>query len=314
MVVNSYISNSDMKKFILWISTVIVTICALDYVLGVFFDRFIMTTALPGDYETVDYILRGDNNNDIVVLGSSVALNGIKTKIVEDSIGVTAYNAGANGQTFPYYLTLLKALIANHAPNKVILGVNPNVLADDGIGARYNFLVPYYGLGISDIDERLVSRRTFDKLFLKSNAYKLNTIWFRILLYHFVEAGIKGENGFIGKPVPPSYPQKDTEIIPMLSDERKQELIEFIRLCKDNDIDLIIIFTPQYHHWANSDNTSNVVYMTTKIASQYDVRVYNDLQIEPFASDSTLFYDDEHLNINGAAVYTNVIINRLKCN
>ena len=81
-------------------------ILALDVALGFLFRKYMDSHTLPGDYEMADHVLRGFDE-DAVVLGSSVALNSINARTLQDSIGVTVFNGGANGQTFPFYLTML---------------------------------------------------------------------------------------------------------------------------------------------------------------------------------------------------------------
>ncbi|MDE6810750.1 MAG: hypothetical protein K2J15_00195, partial [Muribaculaceae bacterium] len=292
-----------MKRFISWFFVVVLTVCVVDILFGLFFNNYIKKNVLPGDYESVEKVLR-NNDAEILVLGSSVALNSINTKAVEDSTGLITFNAGGNGQTFPFFLTMLKAAIKQKIPAKVILCVNPNVFASDGLGNRYNLLAPYYGLGISDIDKNLSLNRKYDKYLLNITSYRLNNIWFRILMYHFISPDLRGENGYIGKPVPPVFPNKLSFQIKSLSQERCNELEEFLRVCSDNKIDLTIVFTPLYNDIIIANKDQNVLSQVTALAEKYKVRVFNDIELEPFASDSTLFYDNTHININGTDIYT----------
>lgn len=299
-----------MKHFIKWISVVILTVLSVDIIFGIIFNNYAKNNQLPGDYESIEKVLR-HNDADILVLGSSVALNSINTKAIEDSTGCNTFNGGGNGQTFPFYLTMLQAAIEQKIPKKVILCIQPEALSTTGIGNRYNFLVPYYGLGISDIDINMSRNRIYDKYLLNITSYKLNKIWFRILLYHFISPDIRGENGYIGKPVPPCFPEKTPYIVHEISDERNVELHKFMQICSSNDIDLMILFTPLYQNITITDKEKNVISQVEEIAKFYNVRVYNDIKLKPFDSDSTLFYDNAHININGTKLYTDTIIKRI---
>lgn len=299
-----------MKKVALWIICIILTIFVLDVAFGKLFAAYMDKSTLPGDYEMTDHVLR-DFNEDIAVLGSSVALNSINTKTIQDSLGVSTFNGAANGQAFPFYLSMLKAIIAQHPPKRVVLGLIPENLVDSGIGVRYNFLSPYYGRGLGDIDSNLESDGELNRFFLKSNFYRLNRIWFRIFLYNFVQAGIKGENGFIAKPLPPQFPEKYDLALPQaLSAERRSQLNEFLELCKENNIDLTVVLTPRYFSIENTETPA--VEEIRRLCSNQGFRFFNDSQLPPFSSDSSLFYDRNHININGAAIYTDTIIQRLK--
>ncbi len=297
-----------MKRLITWIGTIVLTLVVLDVALGLSFKYYMAHRGLPGDYEAIDYILHR-NDNDILVLGSSVGLNSLNTKAIEDSLGIKTFNASANGQTLPFFVSMLKGIVnEKHKPKLIVLCLTLSNLTTTGLGDRYNFLAPYYGESIGDIDERLEELSPMESVFLKSNAYRLNTIWFRIFLYNFFSAGIKGENGYIGKPVPSVFPSKVRYPQESISDERYSEMSEFLSICRDNDIDLMIFLTPLY---TDDDNTREVERLR-KQAEEFGAKVYNDVLIKPISSDSTLFYDHVHLNIEGTKTYTPIAIERIR--
>lgn len=300
-----------MKKFLIWISVVIITVVIVDFSLGYFFKSYLSTHTLPGDYESVEKVLR-HNDSDILVLGSSVALNSINTKALEDSLGLKSYSGGGNGQAFPFYLTILKGAIASHPPKTVVLCIQPSALTDEGVGVRYNFLAPYYGAGIADIDKNLNGVKKHNAIFMKSSLYKLNTIWFRILLYHFITPDIRGENGHIAKPLPPVFPTKQPGEIKPFSNERLTQFKEFVDLCKENDIELIVLFSPLYNNFDNLTDSNYAVGQTASLAAESGFEMYNDIALEPFASSPELFYDNAHINFNGTKIYTDTLINRLR--
>lgn len=297
------------RKILTWSLVVIAALLLADIAFGKLFDRYMTSRTLPGDYEMTDHVLRAFNE-DVAILGSSVALNSINTRTLQDSLGLTAFNAGANGQLFPFYLTTLKAIVAQKAPRHIVLGLIEENLADSGIGQRYNFLAPYYGRDIADIDSVLHGGQATEKAFLHSNFYRLNRIWFRILLYNFASAGIKGENGFVAKPVPPMFPTRvlhpDTLT---MSRSRHRELEQFLDICRSNDVAVTVVMTPRYLHPAPE---SRLIARVRALCGRYGAAFHNDALLEPFRADSTLFYDATHINLNGAEIYTDTIINRLR--
>jgi len=300
-----------MKKLVIWVAAVVATVAAADVAFGWLSGRYMAGRTLPGDYEMADHVLR-HFDDDVAVLGSSVALNSINTRTVADSLGLTAFNGGANGQSFPFYLTMLKAMVQQKAPRSVLLGIIPSNLTDSGIGSRYNFLAPYYGTGLADIDSRMQEAGPAEKLLLKSNLYRLNRIWFRILLYNFASAGIKGENGFIAKGIPAAFPERfRPDELPGMSPERRKEFEEFAGICRDNGIGLTVMMTPRCV--ADGDTAERrVIEEARAICRRYGFRLYDDTSLGPFRTDSTLFYDCNHINIDGSRIYTDTIINRMK--
>ncbi len=299
-----------MKKLLLWLGLVVVASVILDVIFGACFNRYMRSVTLPGDYEMTDHVLRSFDE-DIVVLGSSVALNSIDTRTLEDSIGVKTFNGGANGQAFPFYLTMLKAVVGQKTPRRVVLGLIAPNLVDSGAGIRYNFLAPYYGSGIADIDSVMTSGSTTERIFLNSNFYRLNRIWFRILLYNFVSAGIKGENGFVAKPVPSVYPERieSADTLPM-SASRRAEFEEFVDICSRNGIELTVVFTPRCAYPYRQ--VPPAIAEAREICRSRGFELYDDTSLPGFDSDTTLFYDANHINIRGTKIYTDTIIGRIK--
>lgn len=300
-----------MKRLVIWIIEIVAIVIALDLLFGGLFSLYINKLGLKGDYENSENIFR-NYHSDIVILGSSVALNSINPTTLHDSLGVDAISGGANGQAFPFYLTSLKAVIAQHKPKTVILGMLPSNLSDTGIGSRYNYLAPYYGLGFSDIDENLDN--AYGQTLMKSNFYRLNNIWFRILLYNFMTSGVQGENGFVGKPVRDIFPEMrhvDASDTHPMTTERREQLTEFLKICKDNNIRLMVLFTPTLCDVPDGF-VNPVVTETAELCLQFGAEFYDDSKFMPLSADNTMFYDNNHLNLRGSDIYTDTIIKRLR--
>lgn len=266
---------------------------------------------MPGEYGALEKILR-HNDADLLVLGSSVALVNVNNKALGDSLGITTYNGGGNGQAFPFFLTMLKGAVARHAPREILLCVLPTDFTSDELGDRYNIFAPYYGLNIADIDENLNAVKQHNDVFLQSNLYRLNKHWFRILLYHIVMPNLPGGDGHLARPVPPVYPEKHNAYIGEISSEREKQLTEFLALCRDNNIKVSILFTPAYFNYTNLAGETNAVQRVRDIAAKFGATVYVDSHLAPFTSDSTLFYDNMHLNIEGTKIYTDTLLAHLK--
>ena len=89
-----------MKKLVIWLLSVLLIVVAVDLLFGLGARYYLRTHSLKGDYRSADYLIK-DSVDELVVLGSSVALNSINTKVISDSLGISAFNGGSNGQNFP---------------------------------------------------------------------------------------------------------------------------------------------------------------------------------------------------------------------
>lgn len=300
-----------MKKLAIWLSAVVIMVVAADVLWGYCMKLYINKYHLRGDYTSIDHLIR-ESDEQLIVLGSSVALNSIDTHTLADSLHITAFNGGANGQSFSFYLTMLEIIAGRPHLNTIILCLAEYNFADTGLGGRFNVLVPYYHTGYPSIDTRLESMSESDRIMLKSNLYRYNTIWFRILLYHFIQPDIKGQNGFVAKGIPAYYPTRD--IIDRQTDvskQRRDEFDRFIRICHRRGLRLIVCIPPRFEERRLVTHTEQ--YLKTRSAAG-DFELWFDPGSTPISADSTLFYDNTHLNYIGSRRYTDIVIRRLKRN
>ena len=298
-----------MKKIIKFVGIVIIVIIITDIMVGFGCRFYINNHRLSGEFGEIDYIAK-ILDEDIIILGSSVALNGINPNIITDSLGLSCYNGGANGQILPYYESLLECIVKREKkPSIIILGLRTNELAGEGNGGRYSVFLPYYHTGMENIDKRLESKSWEERYLLYSNLYRYNPIWWRLFLYILLPPEEKGKNGFTGKPVPMVYPELKNDISSPITNERINSFLNMVQLCKKNDIRLVVVFPPMYFHY--TDKTETIDYVE-KYCIKNGIPCYNDSQNSTFLSDSHLFYDNVHVNIVECNKYMHIILERLK--
>ncbi len=298
-----------MKKALLWLAGVVIIAVAADFLLGQFAAWYVARYDLGGDYTSFSY-LKKDFADDGLVLGSSVALNSLDTQTLTDSTGTSFFNGASNGQTLPFYITALETALNKHRPDTLLLGLLANQLEGEGMGDRYNFLAPYYHTGSPSIDNGLERMSGSSKYLMRSNLYRFNTIWFRILLYRFITPNEVGERGFIAKPVPSIFPHKiSVDQTPAATESRTREFEQLLDICQENRIEVIVFFPPVYYDYTVGQESVAII---DSICRRRGLTLYNDIAHQRFANDSTLFYDNEHLNKTGAKIYTSIMLERLK--
>lgn len=297
-----------MKKLISYIVSVVVLLIITDFVFGLAAELYIDKYGLRGDYQPVDYVIKR-TKDDILLVGSSVVMNSVMPTVVEDSVGYTCYNAGANSQTMAYYCTILDCVFQRYTPKCIVLGLRPEEMGREGLG-RYNLLVPYYGKGYSEMDSILESGDKYNKYFFKSNLYRYNTIWFRILLYHFLRSEDNSDKGFVAHEQPLFLPDmmdvpKDNAVA-----ENKMKLFnDIVAVCKERGVTLIVYFPPMYNRFAGKFEAVKEV---ERICSENGFQCYYDAQDSLFLQHKEWFYDNTHLNKYGALEYSKMFASRLK--
>ena len=84
---------------------------------------------------------------DVVVIGSSKASHHYVPQMLEDSLGMTAYNCGQDGCFFLYQNCIINMLLDRRVPKKIIWDVQPESLPENSSLAEYQnvrYLSPYY--------------------------------------------------------------------------------------------------------------------------------------------------------------------------
>ena len=115
----------------------------IDQVLGRTLRHYYFTSTSGENYRTT-YAL-DSTNADIIILGSSRASHHYVPKIIKDSLGLSCYNTGRDGNFLLFNFAVFKSIVKRYSPKVVILDLNPFELYEaansyDGLST----LLPYY--------------------------------------------------------------------------------------------------------------------------------------------------------------------------
>lgn len=239
---------------------------------------------------------------DVLVLGSSFAARNIVPQVIEDSLGLTCYNAGEPGVGIVCAWARLNMFLRNHTPKLVIYTLTPGsdyLVAEDY--SRYLGRVKYY----YDIDESVDQlyadfASPAERIKLRSNLFKYNSGWLTILSN---SVSSKQDN----KGYKPLYEEMDTKA--SNSEKATEVAIDSLKLSyldrtfallREKNVSVICLLTPQYGLELDAEQYKAGI----ELCRKHNVPVYNDFKDKDITPDPTLFYDFCHLNDKGAKVYT----------
>ena len=298
-----------MKRFLKYFSIVILVVVGFDLLFGWAVNSYVKSHPLPGDYRAIDYLIN-QSDEDCLILGSSLAINSLMPSEMEDSLGMTCYNGGANAQSIPFYETALSCVLSRHTPRMVIFVFGPNELSGTGPGKRFNVLTPYYHCGHELVDKNLEARDKYERWFLKSSTYRYNKIWWRILLYHFIDYNDKSDKGFVPHEKPLTAPIMG---IMEAEDVTKEYLDCFKRcidLCQQKGIKVVCVFPPCYKKLDDGEYPS--VSAVRHICEPMGGIVIDDMKDANFRSHTEWFFDQVHFDIDGSKAFTRQFLHELK--
>ena len=304
--------NRSIFKLVKTCVSIIVIVLVFDVIFGQVMSFYSKRYGLPGDYAKIEYLFH-QANEDVVIIGSSVAINSFMPDIMMDSLGISVFNGGCNAKNIIFFRCMIDGLLEHHRPRGVILALQPDDLSDDHIG-RIELLNPYYGRN-PVIDSALVLQNDGKcSAFLRSNLYKYNTVWFRIFLQSFLPREEMANHGFVAKHKPNNLP-----IFENYGDEPDDDFIYSVKLeylkaiitqLRSNNVELVVVFPPYYRKLRHEGNpySKRVI---TELCRENGIRVIDDNQMEYFFDRPELFYDNMHLNGDGARIFTDMFINQI---
>lgn len=287
---------STMKKFLLWVVLFFITVAIVDYGFGRAME------SLERKSESSNYHCLYKASEDVLILGSSFAVRNIVPQVIEDSLGLTCYNAGEPGVGIVCAWARLNMFLRNHTPRLVVYTLTPGsdyLEAEDY--SRYLGKVKYY-YGIDESVNQLYAdfARPTERIKLRSNLFKYNSGWLTIL-----SNNVSARKDFKG--YRPLYEEMDTkasnnEKTPEVAiDSLKLSYLDrTFALLREKKVPVICLLTPQYGLEFDAEQYKAGM----ELCRRYNIPVYNDFMDKDITADPTLFYDFCHLNDKGAKVYT----------
>lgn len=289
-----------MKRFILYILLFFALIAVVDWGAGKGFD-YCLNHLKGGQYHSLQYAMK-ETKADVLVFGSSRAINHYVPKVIEDSLGLTCYNCGFHAQGIIFQYGRLRYILNRYKPKMVIYDVEYNFDLAKGENERYlDMLKPY----CSDTCIANYFKEYSLKEYLKnlSHLYRYNSNFIN-LSKDYLTHGTLSENGYEPLRKTMDYDVTMKEILPIEVDSIKfSYLRKMILACKANHIPLIMLISPRY------DAISSVVHQPIKdLCKEYGVLCKDYFTDSCFQSHKEYFANTTHLNEKGAIVYTSRVL------
>lgn len=296
-------------------------------ILSFLFDYLISSGLKKSDYfaqgETYIWseIFNGRVNSELYIYGSSRAWVHFDSQMLEDSLGLNTYNFGIDGHNFwLQYLRHKMLLKYNSKPKIILLSVgNLSFTETNGFYNSKQFL-PF----VFDSDIREFTS--------KYNGF--NWIEYHIPLIRYFGKTKDIHEAFRNKEMPyfgELFRKKGFRAVPRIwnTDLKKlkskinqyeikvnssyQDLMDdFIKECMALDIDVIMINSPEYIEGQKFiKNRDEIISFYRKLSSKYELS-FLDYSENNICLDRDLFYNSQHLNGNGAKIFTKILIADLK--
>lgn len=311
-----------MNKFLKKVFVFLLPIIVLSYPLDFFISHFLKRSSkFSAELEVMNDIYNSTASSDVLIYGSSRAWVHINPETISDSLNLSAYNFGVNGHNFwIQYLRHLEYLKHNEKPKLIILSLDMFTL--DKREDLYNAeqFLPYmlWNKNIRTYTKSFIGYNSADytipllRYFGKDNALKISLDNIK----NNEQKKIRNR-GYAGKDKKWSSDLNDAKLkqegIKSNVDSLSVVLFEqFIKECKSENIELVLVYSPEYIEGQKYvTNRNEVIDIFKSFGAEYNL-TFLDYSNDSLSMDRNLFYNSLHLNKQGAELFSAKLAHDLK--
>jgi hypothetical protein len=301
-----------MRKLLTKIIIILFILGIVDWLAGILLDR-LLENSPDGRYLKTKYSLQ-KCNEDIVVIGSSRGEINYIPKILEDSIGMSCWNASRGGQGMPYFRAVQEGILSRYTPKLVILNIDDNDLESPPNYEHAGVLRPFYKSS-PQIQAILNETSTFEWILLNSRLYAYNSSFYYLIRPYFYE-GLDGKSSDKGwKPRLGRMAVEMDKKLEILTekialDKKSVELFNtLVNKFKEKGTQIILVVSPNYGRSVDSSNAIQYLRIFSK-KENIPLLIYsNDRN---FITNPDYFIDPDHLNVEGAELFTKNLVQNIK--
>ena len=252
---------------------------------------------------------------ELLIFGSSTANHHYDPAIFEKRLNMSVYNTGRDANTIFYNYAIFQSILKRYTPKIAILDFNvgeSRVFPRDY--DRLSSLLPYYK-NHPEMQSIIQLKGYFEKFKLISQIYPFNSLLFTILVgntdYNKSRDYISDEKGFI--PLNHIWHSKittDNSAKNYELDSTKIRILDsFVHECIKDDVQLYICISPRFKYYSGKDPSVEIV---KDIARGNHIPFYNFSKDTLFWNHPEYFADEMHLNAEGAQIFSNKVIDKIK--
>ena len=288
-----------MKKYLIKIILFFAAVVVVDILFGIAC-QYMNDHSKGGGVKSRYYVCK-ESNEDVLVFGSSRAKHHYVPEVIEDSLHVTCYNTGEDGNGIILCYGFLKMIVERYTPKLIIYDVSGFDMFEDDNMKYLDLMKPlYYEKGIDSI---FWSVEPKTRVMMLSNLYRYNTTCLRVLGNYF--------HPMTNYPKGYSALHKTMDYEPEIKEEEKsvdslkiQYFESFIRLAQNNNISLICCVSPSYKAPIDDSKYAPIKHL----CEQYHVPFLYDGASSEITCNRSYFQDRTHMNDKGARLWTSKLM------
>ena len=296
-----------MKKFLIKIALFFAIVAIVDLGYGKVGD-YLRDHAKGGMAAKVHYICE-ECNDDIIMMGSSRMQHHYVPQVFEDSLGMTCYNAGMDGNGILLSYGFLEMMLERFHPKRIIYDVSSFDMYTDDNTKYLDYMKPYYWNEHESVAGIFRDVDGMERWKMLSSLYRYNSKLFQMI----------GDNmhplSNLEKGYSPLYRTMDYDP-PMPSGEAKREedclkiqyLRKFIVKAQENDVELVFVASPTWHGLYKTSFNTPILSLCDELNVDFMDCFYDSI----ICSSHEYWSDGTHMNDKGAQAFSNELVGRIK--
>ena len=294
-----------MKKYLIKIAIFLAIVGMTDFTFGKVCD-YLRDHTKGGFSGNVHYICE-KSREDIIMMGSSRMRHHYVPQVFEDSLGVTCYNAGIDGNGIILCYGFLEMILQRYSPKLIIYDVTGFDMYVDDNTKYLDMLKPYYDKpGISEI---FFDVSPMEKWKMMSGMYRYNSNFFGLIgdNLHPMQSFEKGYW--------PSNKEMDYEPEnhlgydgPVADSLKLHYLVKFITLAKEKDVPIVFTASPT---WFGKEY-KGYLEPAKNICEEMGVPFIDNYYEKNICSDKKYWADAIHMNDKGAHKYSSMFVKEIE--
>lgn len=295
-----------MKRFIINILIFFGIVAAVDVVVGKVFGY--MQASRAKGRTGVEYHVCKALDEDVLIMGSSRASHHYVPQIIEDSLGVSCFNGGQDGNGIVMQYGRWKMLSEHKVPKLIVYDIEPSFDMVENDNERYiDRLKPF--AGDKPVRTYMASLFPMERLKLTSSMYRYNYKFLEILsdcvISPTIQKGYIPLKGHIRQEMIEAK-QDASKVLPELDAVKLECLEKLISEAQGAGCQIVLVSSP---YWKGHTRTDFSV--IEGLAEKYGVTFLNYAKTE-LAGSPDYFADTMHMNDDGAQLFTIDLIRYLK--
>lgn len=273
-----------------------------------------------GEIEVWNDILSGKVNSDAIILGSSRAWVNFNPTIITSKTQISCYNIGIDGHPFlmQYYrYNILKKF--NKTPKLLIISLDVNSLTRRPDLYNSDQFLPFLLTNRIDFEEPLLKFKGFNNydFELPLVRYYGNSFVLLEMLKNYNNNETGRVKGFKGQNKKWNNDLKNAKLkhnsIRVEVDHFTLNLFhEFIKNCKREGTNIVFVYSPEYIEGQKFiNNRERIISLYKEIGREYNIPFIN-FSSDDLSLNKKYFYNSAHLNNEGADLFTEKLIVKLK--